>query len=604
MRPRSTALTLTCSVTLALIAATLAGAPSATGAAPDPSGTWSAASEVSTPSTRDASQLVISANRAGDVAAAWESDGDIAAVLKSGSGAVSAPQVFAGGYDDPDIAIGGDGVGVLAWESGDDETTVYASAKAPGAGSFSDPATFHGDGHSGPTAPASAQDPSVAVNANGTGMLFFERDYYNPPSYTSIAEAIEGRVLLNPGANTWNSGLDLAGAVPDPRGTEVSVAADGSAALAMNTFEQGPYWGNQLAVLEENGSGGGGDRTAYSGASGIYNGIYPSNTRMPNGDILMAFGHHSDEGTYALDVTKARATGAGGTMSDSEVRLDNPDGSETGGPALVRADAAGNAIVVWWDDSTAGSTSRGLRARYRAAGQTSWGPVETVPGSAAGLGEFDFAVDGAGNGYLVFNRGLGTSGAYEVAAVTRSAGAAGGWFGVTSLSGAQQGDPAAPRVAAGDEGHAFAAWIAGAEDRVYFSSTKPAPPKPPVVKDTKPPVLKLRALLKKSGKNRVVAAVSCNERCTVVLRRHQKALMVNRPKGVPKRAALSMTAPRTQVLAGHTRQMVLKFKGKKTKTWVRKTLNRKKGRIVLRIRGQAVDRAGNRRVKVIKVNLR
>ena len=440
-------------------------------ASPAKADEWSGASELSSPASRDAAQLVIDANTIGDFAAAWKqsSDADIATVLQALGGSPGAPQEYAGDYDDPDVAIGGNSVGLLAFEDGSGSTSVHAASKASGASSFTSLMSFTGDGHGSPSAPASAAQPSVAVNGLGTGMLMFARDYYYPPSYSGIAEAIEGRILTNAATNTWDAGTDLNADVYDPRGTEVSVGPDGSAFLGINHFNVGPCWGLDTAVLENNGTGSTDpDSFAYKCAGNQYNGVYPSNDRLPNNDIVMAYPHHDDGSVNFLDLPKARANTGTSNLEASEVRLDDPGGTQTtSGGVRVRTDAAGNAVVVWYDSDSGVGNPESMLARRRPSGG-SWGPVEVISSGEDYSGDLDFDMDDAGNGYLVYKRTNPGSGDQEIVAAERPPGAGGGWTTPELLS-EGQGSVDEPRVAAARNGGAFAAWIANGNDGVFYA---------------------------------------------------------------------------------------------------------------------------------------
>lgn len=453
-----------------LLAAALLLTPSAKAAE------WSGPSEISNSTSRGADQLVIDANALGDFVAAWRLNpaDDIAALTKAFNGSPAAPRKYTGDYEDPDVAIGGGSVGVLAFEDGSSNTSVYAASKATGASSFTGATPFSGDGVGSPyNDPPSAQQPSVAVNGAGVGMLMFARDYYFPPNYTGIAEAIEGRILTNPATNTWNSGADLNLDVNDPRGREVSVGRDGSAFLGINHFEQGPCWGLDTAVLEQNGTGSSNpDSFALKCAGAKYNGSYPSNDRLPSNDIVMAYRHHVDSSVNFLDLSKARALAGSSNLEASEVRLDEAGGSQTtSGRVLVRTDAAGNALVAWHDSDSAGSGNQeSMLARYRPNGG-SWGPAETISSGENYSGDLDLDVDNAGSGYIVYKRTNPSSGNQEIVAAQRSPGSGGSWTTPELLSD-NQSAVSQPQVEAGRNSQAYASWVANTNDGVFYAENK------------------------------------------------------------------------------------------------------------------------------------
>ncbi|MBS44403.1 MAG: hypothetical protein CMH83_14810 [Nocardioides sp.] len=570
---------------------------------------WSGAVELSTPTTRDATGLVVDADTGNELVAAWVQsiEDDVVAVVQPAGSAPAAPQEFEGTYDDVDVAVG-NGVGVLAWDDAGARTSVFAAGKPAGSTTFAEPATFEGDGHTSPSAGPSAADPVVAVNDAGTGLLFFERDYYNPPSYSDIAEAIEGRVLTDPATSGWNAGTDVRLAIKDPRGTEVSVAPDGSAFLATNNFSVGPCWSIGVMVLEADGTGSAGDNLDESCNGRLYNGIHPSNDRLPDGDIVMAYHHHDDGTIRALDVSKARAKSGSTQLAENSDRLDAADGSQRGTRVLVRTDAAGNALAVWYDSTEAVDGQRAMLARFRPYGGE-WGPTEVITADEAYRGGFDLDLDAAGNAYLVYDRTdpEPESTDQQVVALERSPGAAGTWTTPEVLS-EDQGVVGQVRVAAGADGHAFAAWVANGDDGVYAASIEPPvvtpPPTPTPDPDTRAPSLALKGLAKKSNARRAVASVRCNEFCRVVVKRQGKATIKGGGPRLPRRASLSMKPARKALPAGKQRTVTMAFTGKKTKKLVTRVLKRKKARIVLHLRGVAVDRAGNRRVKTVRLTIR
>jgi len=454
----------------AAIALSFGGPPQPKNGPPSGTARWSPHVELSSAGTRSARGLKVDANTAGDFVAAWvvNSADDIAAVIRNANSAAGAPQVFEGDYDQPDVAIGGGSVGVLAWESKSTSDNVYAASKAGTATLFSSPQTFTGDGHAVPSAPPSAQDPVVAVNSFGTGMLFFERDYFTPPSYSTLAEAVEGRILLDAATNTWNAGVDLHTNPRSPGSTEVSVAADGSVFYGSNGFEQGPCYYLHGMVLENDGGGSIGSVGVFAGScAGALNGVYPSNARLPNGDVVMAFHQHTGVGVYVLDITKSRAlSNSTASMLPDAVRVDNANNTEDGLRPRVRTDAGGNAVVVWYD--TSGTQS--MLARFRPAGTAIWGPVEVISSGENYQPDFDFDMDAAGNGYLVYERSDGPT--QEIVGAERTPGAAGIWTVPEVLSGGLS-PVKEPQVVAGTNGHAFAAWIAGGADEVRMSVISP-----------------------------------------------------------------------------------------------------------------------------------
>ncbi|HEU4907142.1 MAG TPA: hypothetical protein VFT19_13660 [Solirubrobacterales bacterium] len=200
-----------------------------------------------------------------------------------------------------------------------------------------------------------------------------------------------------------------------------------------------------------------------------YNGIYPSNDRLPNNDIVMAWGHSDDGSVRFLDLPKARALGGGANQDaeDDEVRLDAGDDSQTtSGAVRVRTDAAGNTVVVW---HASGGAEEAILARVRPAGG-SFGPVEVIDSGEdymAASRELDFDVDDAGSGYLVYSQANGTSGDDEIMAAVRMPD--GAWSSPKLLS-VGQSVAGSPAVAAAGGGRAYAAWIADSDDGVYYST--------------------------------------------------------------------------------------------------------------------------------------
>ena len=428
---------------------------------------WSANQEISSVTSRDAEQLTVDSNSIGDFVATWlqSVDDDVAVVFKPFASGVGTPQEFAGTYDAPDVAVGGNSVATLGFDEPGGPRAA-ATSKASGSTAFNaTPAFFIGDGHTGPTAPPSAGDPLVEVTDSGTGILAFEQDYYNPPSYSTKVESVQGRILANPTTNTWTGSGAFRGDSFDLRAGDLSVATDGSTFYGSNSLSVGPCWYIAPGLLEQGGSGSGGDHLKLGCSGNPYAGVIPSFDRLPNGDVVMAYRKNDESNIYVIDFSKARAQS--GSSSPTAVKINPGNDQRSNTNPRLRTDAAGNAIVVWYDSDTGTGTPKSLLARFRPVGGA-WGPVEVINSGEDYEGSFDLDVDATGNGYVVYERTNPTTGDQEIAAAERTPGASGGWS-VAELLSEEQGTVSSPRVAAGRNGQAFASWIANSSDAVFYA---------------------------------------------------------------------------------------------------------------------------------------
>ena len=595
---------------------------------------WSANQEISSLTTRDAEQLKIDSNSIGDFVATWlqSADDDVAAVFRPLGSAVGLPQEFAGTYDAPDVAVGGNSVATLGFDEPGGPRAA-ATSKASGSMTFNPtPAFFIGDGHTSPSAPPSAGDPLVEVTDSGTGILAYEQDYYNPPSYSTKVESVQGRILANPTTNTWTGSGAFRGDSFDLRAGDLSVATDGSTFYGSNSFSVGPCWYIAPGLLQQDGSGSGGDHLKVGCSGNPYAGVIPSFDRLPNGDVVMAYRKKDESNIYVIDFTKARA--GSGSSEPAAVKINPGNDQRSSTDPELSTDSMGNAIVVWYDSDSGTGNERSLLARFRPLGG-SWGPVEVITSGEDYEGSFDFDMDAAGNGYLVYERKNPTSGDDEIVAVERTPGASGSWSSPELLS-EEQGSVLSPRVAAGRNGEAFASWIANSSDAVFYAVNSasddetdpgsggggdPPPgggdPPPGGGADTTAPEGKVSKVGKAKAGRPIKLKVVANEDGRVVARGHQArtsagrasaslSAWVARKRGF-KRLKVKLKPARKQISAGEQTRLKLKPKGKKNRRKarrLRRLVNGKGAKARAKVTVVFRDEAGNKSKEKLKFRLR
>ena len=132
----------------------------------------------------------------------------------------------------------------------------------------------------------------------------------------------------------------------------------------------------------------------------------------------------------------------------------------------------------------------------------------------------------------------------------------------------------------------------------------------PSESDADPPELTLSGKKKQSNRNAVVVKASCDEDCTVVVRRKGKAtvklIATDAPAGVAKKSKkkLKLSVARKSLNAGQTKRLKLKFRGKATKKLVKRAIKRRRGKIALKLRGKATDEEGNKGKDIFKVKIK
>ncbi len=420
---------------------------------------WSGPKEVSDATTRQASALDVDANPLGDFVLGWEygTGDDVATVVEPVGGAPGAAQKFTGDYSSPTVGVGGNHVGAVAFAStlGANNYGIFAAAKPGGSNSFGTATEIQGPNDENATG-----HPILAVNGSGTAQLF--HDVGN--ATFGFGHNIKGRILTAPGSNTWSAGSDFSAGQSFTHNRVAAAAPDGSTVLLWKSENGINFRTIETAVIENDGTASKGASLEASSGNDTGDLSNPSGiavARMPDSSVVAAYatipGH--DGGIFEADFSKARAGGGTGDVGAVR-RSDDEDGSNPD----IATDAAGNTLLTWYDPSDGGADPKAIRARFRPAGG-SFGATETIA-SGDVTGDYDMAMDGAGNAQVVFQTGSGD----QIKATTRSQGVAGSWSAPELLSDGQSG-VGSPRVATGRDYEAFAAWTAdlgdGQHERVY-----------------------------------------------------------------------------------------------------------------------------------------
>ncbi len=425
---------------------------------------WTAPAEISDAGTRNAGNLQVDAGP-GRVAA-WTYGAPGVAVVLPTAGGAPAPQTFPGSYGPPTVGIGGSGVGAIAFQAS--PYGIFAASKPAGASAFGAAAQIEG-----PPNETGMVNPILAVNAQGTAQLFHgieDQTYGFGSKYT-------GRILSDPSTNTWTAGGAFGTGEPFTHNAAVATATDGSTALLLKS-ENGLNFREVIpAVIENDGSVAAGAAIVASSGNGSGALTNPSGislARLPDASLAAAFQLKAgtNGGIFVSDLSKSRAGGTGGGIVPRVRVSDDEDGSQP----HIATDAAGDTIVTWYDPSDGAGDPSAIRARFRAAGSTTWNPTETV--AAGNLDEHALAVDGLGNAFVVYV----DQEADEIATKVRTPGASGTWGAAETISSGLSGVQE-PRVAVPGDYEAFAAFTAdnglGSPARAVYSASGDAHPVPP-----------------------------------------------------------------------------------------------------------------------------
>jgi hypothetical protein len=430
------------------------------------SAAWTTPFEISDAANRDASALQVDAAATGDAVAAWNTGTAVAAVYLP-AGGTRALTRYEGIFGPPTVGVGGSGVAALSFHALSVSTSraIMAASRPAGGAAFGAAAAIEG-----PSSDNRIGKPILAVNDTGTALMLYDRGN----SCDACTHPMAGRALTDPAANTWSAASNVSSYQSETYNRVIATAADGSAVVLFKTNNGTQARSVEPVLIAPDGSTSKG--ASIDGSSGNLSGALtnPSGiavARTPSGDVVAALERKAGTGggIFVLDFAKARA--GAGTGAPPETRVsDDTDGFL---PELA-TDAAGNALVSWYDPSDGGEDLPALRARYRPAGGT-WGPTETLATGA--LDGHDLAMDAAGTAYAVFVDDAGDA----VVARTRTSGAAGAWSTAQTLSSGLSGVTDA-RVAAGPDNRAFAAFTADngvPSGRAVYATTADVTPAPP-----------------------------------------------------------------------------------------------------------------------------
>ncbi len=430
---------------------------------------WTGPVEISDAGSRNASNLQVDADTAGTSVAAWQyGSSGVAVAVSPAVGGPLAPQKYAGSYGPPTVGVGGGDVGTLAFEStaGGSSYAIYAASKPGGSGLFGSATAIYGPGTESATG-----HPILSVNDQGTAQLFHDVGNYQ----YCCTHSLVGRLLTDPGENTWSTGSTFSSVQSETHNRAVGTAVDGSTVLLYKTNNGLNFREIIPAVIENDGTvsrGAAIDASSGNGGGALSNPSGISVARMPDASVVAAMGRIAGTGggIWVADFSKARASGASGAApTESRVSAD-----EDGSQPQVATDAAGNSLVTWYDPSDGTGDPNAIRARFRPAGSSTWGAVETV--ATGNLGAHELSVDDLGNAFLVYL----DEDADAIVSRVRRPGAAGAWNGLQTLSTGLSGVED-PQVAVGDDNEAFAAFTAdngaGAPARAVYSAVGDATPK-------------------------------------------------------------------------------------------------------------------------------
>lgn len=281
--------------------------------------------------------------------------------------------------------------------------------------------------------------PQLAMTPGGVAVASFIQSTSNTGGgIRMIANRFDG--------TAWAGGLrvDVLDAVIDLE-HRVAIAPNGVATLA---FNQSDNVAGRTATAALSGPAGSWATPDVIGASGSYS---PQVAVTANGDAVMVW-------LVGETPTKSSLWGSRrlGTAWSAPVRIVT-GGSGMGSPRL-RADAAGNAIAVWFERPSARNE---VHAARFTASSGSWSAPAVLNDGVAQAYEAELAMTSTGDALVVWTE-AGDSGQASGIGANRYLAATAAWTGETRVQPAGARPGVSPHVALDGTGNAIAVWLQGA----------------------------------------------------------------------------------------------------------------------------------------------
>lgn len=322
--------------------------------------------------------------------------------------------------NDPQVAVNANGDAAIVWQTNHQIQTRLR----PAAATFFNPSATL-------SPPGPADKPQVAVDPNGNAVYVWQH-------FDGTHERIQTRTLSLTG--TRGTTLTLSPAGQDAENAQVALDAHGNAVFAWESSD-----GTTQRIQARTRSAAG----TLGPTQTLVAGQYASDVHLavdPAGDAVFAWQGY--DGTVSRIQTRARsATGVLGpthTLSAPGQNAYQP---------RVGIDSGGNAVLLW--QRFDGTTNR-VQIRARSAADV-LSSTQTLTGTGTTTGvRAQLAVDPHGNAVVVWENRVGTAVCcMQVRARLRSAD---GTLGATRTLSTAGKDAQQPQVAVDPNGHAFAVW--------------------------------------------------------------------------------------------------------------------------------------------------
>jgi hypothetical protein len=334
----------------------------------------------------------------------------------------------------PQVSIDTAGNALGVWQEGlgsSVRNAVWASRSVAGGG-WSAAATID-DAVGGSGLPQLAMTPGGVAVAS-----FIQSTSNNGGGIRMIANRFSGAA--------WTGGLriDTLDGVIDAE-HRVAIAPDGAATLA---FNQSDNVAGRRATAAQSAPAGGWATPEVLGDAGS---SAPQVAVAANGDAVMVWLVGETSTRSSLWASRKQ-----GTAWSAPVRIVS-SGKGMGSPR-VRADAAGNAIAVWFERPTARNE---VHAARFTASSGSWGAPGMLNDGAAQAYGPELAMTGAGDAIVVWTEESDAGQATGIGANRYRASTA-AWSGETRVQPTGASGGVLPQVALDGAGNAIAAWLQGA----------------------------------------------------------------------------------------------------------------------------------------------
>ncbi|HEY1284501.1 MAG TPA: PKD domain-containing protein [Solirubrobacterales bacterium] len=410
--------------------------------------TWLSPTDLSAPQ-RNANNVDVAMDDAGDVVAVWERDGfpshPVQASVKTAGSAFSAPVDLAGAGSAPDVAITPGGEAIVVYTQLINGINMIRVRLRPPGGSFSAPidvAALAGGGAS--------IDPEVAVNGAGAAVVGW-RDKGEPEKFViQAATRPAGGSFSEP--TTISDTSESAGGRPS-----VAVDSAGEATIAWTDIRpvEGPEENHGVVQVS---SGSGASFSEPEDVSTVDLATEPKLALGPGGEptviwqgaelevVMVEEEEELKEKVVALPSAIEGRTESGGSFGPVFELSDDPS-VDSFRPRLAIG-AGGQAVAAWLVENAESEFS--IEVATRSGGGVFTSPVE-IPGEEVSTSSLGVSVNPAGAATVVWQAGAPT-------VVQASSRPPGGSFGPpTDLSTPGQ-DSLFPEVAMGAAGDAVAVW--------------------------------------------------------------------------------------------------------------------------------------------------